>query len=87
MGCPYLQFAAGLFDKEIKQGKTLVCGHWHTRDFHTFFKTKGSKNDQIYFSKKLIGLDGRTASTLNVNVLVIKDNKCFDKYGKELING
>jgi hypothetical protein len=35
----------------------------------------------------LIGLDGRTAATLNVNVLVIDGNKCFDKFGKELTNG
>jgi hypothetical protein len=28
-----------------------------------------------------------TAGTLNVNVLVIDGDKCFDKFGKELTNG
>ena len=77
---------AGFFNKEIQKGKVLVCGHWHTRDFHAFFK-KGQTSDNIYFSENLIALDGRTAATLNINVLVIDDNKCFDKFGKELTNG
>ncbi|MBO5424020.1 MAG: metallophosphoesterase [Lachnospiraceae bacterium] len=86
-GCPYLQFAVGLFETEIQKGKVLVCGHWHTRDFHSYFSGKGRDNNQLYFSENLIGLDGCTAGTLNTNVLVIKDNKCFDKFGKELTNG
>ena len=83
-GCPYLQFDAGLFNKEIQNGKVLVCGHWHTRDFHMYFADKGRINDQLYFSKNLIALDGRTAGTLNINVLVIDGENCYDKFGNKL---
>lgn len=82
-GCPHLQFEAGLFDEEIKNNKVLVCGHWSTKDMHEHFN-KDHMNHSIYNNKNLIGLDACTALSKNINVLVIEDNKCFDKFNHEL---
>ena len=84
--CPYRPFLAGLFDEEIKQGKILVCGHWHTSDFYNelLYKDNPEKqldirtNNPIFKSDKypnLIGIDGCTALTHKVNVLVIEETE------------
>lgn len=82
-GCPYKLYQNGCFNSELKNGKILVCGHWHTSSFF---------NDLIYFNEPekqldvkkdnpifhlelypgLIGLDTCTALTKKVNILVIK---------------
>lgn len=90
-GAPHRKFFYGLFAED----KTLVVGHWHTGDFFEYLK-----NDTryaydvapIYFSKRLIGLDGGCYTANHgisyihpQNVLVIdEDWKCYDKYGKLL---
>jgi hypothetical protein len=72
-GCPYNKFKDGLFDEEIKKGKVLVCGHWHTSDFYAKVNNDYTKYDcPIYYSDNLIALDACTASTYRVNVLVIE---------------
>lgn len=84
-GCPYKQFRAGLFNHEIENNKTLVCGHWHAPDFHNVFKTSGRFSDyDIYFGDNLIALDACTALTYQTNVLVIDENNCYDQYGIRL---
>ena len=91
-GCPFIQFDMGLFDEEIKQGKVLVCGHWYACDFHHRYESRydsvniniKERNNDIYFGKNLIAIDGCTAATHKVNVLVLKDGKCFDQYNQEL---
>lgn len=84
-GCPYKLLEAGLFDTELEKGKTLVCGHWRTRDAHERYGTHGGKDrNDMYFSKNLIMLDASTPSSFKVNVLVIDGEDLFDQYGNKL---
>lgn len=80
-GCPYEQYLLGLFDKEEINDKTLICGHWHCSDFHQklgFIEDFEKENYDIFYSKPLIAIDGCTALSHQVNVLVIdEDNKCY----------
>lgn len=86
-GCPWKQFNRGLFDSEAKDGKVLVCGHWHAEDFHRVYEHE-YHNYNLYFGTNLIALDAMTPVSQQVNVLKITpDKRCFDQYGKELING
>lgn len=79
-GCSWKQFKAGYFKEE---GKTLVCGHWHASDFHKEFE--GRENDYtIYRGESLIAIDGCTALTNRVNVLVINGDRLSDQYGRNL---
>lgn len=71
-GCPYKLFEAGLFDKEIKKGKTLVCGHWHAADFHRFFEGPEAATNNIFKGDHLIALDACTALSGQLNVLKIE---------------
>ena len=85
-GCPWRQYKAGLFNNEIKNNRILVCGHWHTSDFHKVFENDVSNNFNIYYGKNLIALDACTALSRDVNVLIIDQaQKCYDKYGNRLI--
>lgn len=82
-GCPwslYLEY----FEPEIKNGKTLVCGHWHTSDFwnHLDFKKNPelqldtAGENPLYKSEKypnIIGLDACTVLSHRINVLVLDD--------------
>lgn len=83
-GCPwslYLEY----FEPEIKNGKTLVCGHWHASDFwnHLDLKDKAVAakldiygDNPMYKSDKypnLIGLDACTVVSHRVNVLVLDE--------------
>ena len=81
-GCPWQYEKSGL----NKTGKTIVCGHWHTSDFfnHLLYENEKSKHldvrvsNPIFKSDKypgLIGLDGCTAATLKVNVLILKEEE------------
>lgn len=96
-GCPWQLFRDGLFDEEIKSGKVLVCGHWHTFDFYNHLKNIYNKEyeGKLYYSKNLIGLDGGVfynyfASSYNnfihpQNVLIIDENfDCIDRFGDKL---
>lgn len=75
-GCPYAKFDAGLFEEEAKQGKVLVCGHWHASDFHTRYERAIWRDDSIYFGQHLIALDTCTIVSKQVNVLVIENGAC-----------
>ena len=84
-GCPWRQYLDGLFDEEIKKGKTLVCGHWHTSDFYNNLDGRNNpdfvhetRDCPIYRSERylgLIGLDACTALSGRVNVLVLSENE------------
>ena len=85
-GCPYKLFKAGLFDEEIKKGKILVCGHWHSSDFynHLIYSNQREKwldirsSNPIFKSEQypnLIGIDACTALTHQINVLIINENE------------
>ena len=89
-GCPFERMESGLFAKELRKGKVLVCGHWHTNDFYKHLKNfRGYRND-IYFSEHLIGVDGGVTCNDEgemfhpQNVLVIKDGVCYGKKGMRL---
>ena len=82
-GCPYKLYLHGCFDPELKKGKILVCGHWHTSSFYNELLYKNDKTKQLDVKKEnpifisemfpgLIGLDTCTALTKKVNVLVIQ---------------
>ena len=84
--CPYRLYKAGLFSEEEKNGKVLVCGHWHTSDFYNellYFNEPSKqldihKDNPIFKSEKypgLIGIDACTALTKRVNVLVINEDE------------
>ena len=45
-GCPYRQFDYGLFKSEADKGKTLICGHWHCKDFSSHYLTSNKKLKQ-----------------------------------------
>lgn len=78
-GCPYDMYLKGYFDKEKEKGKTLVCGHWHTKDFWNTLEGKcyDSFTNPIFKSDKynIIGLDACTALTHKVNVLVLNEDE------------
>jgi len=87
--CPWELYRNGLFNDEEKNGKTLVCGHWHTADFYKYLKNDDTPTTNIYFSKGIIGLDGGVTNNnyeliYECNVLVIKDGVCYNKYGEQL---
>lgn len=82
-GCPYKFYLNGCFEPELKKGKILVCGHWHTSDFYNQLLYKSDKTKQLDVKKEnpifksklfpgLIGLDTCTAFTKKVNILVIE---------------
>lgn len=86
-GCPWKQYDAGLFDEEKKKDKVLVCGHWHTYDFYKHLDhddTLMRYESPIYAGSNIIGLDACTAYNDNVNVLVIDNDRLYDKFGKEI---
>lgn len=90
-GCPWRLFKTGLFNKEIKDGKVLVCGHWHSYGFREAITGKQYNNAPydvdnfgIFYSDHLIALDATTVFSGTVNVMVIEDGKCYDVNHKEL---
>lgn len=81
-GCPYRQYDAGLFDPEIANGKTLVCGHWHTFDFRNHYEHRmydeydiryDPSVNAIYRHGNIIALDACTVLSNTVNVLRIEE--------------
>ena len=55
----------------IEPGKIIVCGHWNTLEYHLKFNRKMS--NEIFYGNGVIAIDGSTAGTGLVNVLVIED--------------
>lgn len=90
-GCPWKQYKAGLFNCEEQEGKILVCGHWHVSDFWENLKGIFDHNNELYYSKHFIGLDGGVSFkyTDNLqrvlfhkqNVLVIDGDKLYNQEG------
>lgn len=100
-GCPWSQYKNGLFKEK---NKTLICGHWHTSDFYEHLDENYLYSNDIgpiYYSKKLIGIDGGCMYHWSVkdghwskelyhpqNVLVIDEqNICYDKFKNVLKEG
>jgi len=81
--CPWKMYKAGLFEEEEKKGKILICGHWHTSDFFYHldnmlgYQNRPELSYNIYMSKGIIAIDGCTALTKNVNVLVINEDGTY----------
>ena len=83
-GCPWEQFKKGFFKTETDNDKILISGHWTTSDYHYVFE--GKSNDySIYCGNGLIGLDGCTALTNNVNILKVTPEGYFDKSDTKLM--
>lgn len=87
-GCPYKEFIDGLFAPEIKNGKTLVCGHWHSFGFKEYLEGRHFERDtidfSIFYSKYLIALDTCTALSNKINVMIIDNDICYDENMNEL---
>lgn len=84
-GCPYVFMDAGFFPEEGE--KTLICGHYRADAFHAHYEPETSKSGDfsIYYSKKIIAIDGTVAYSKRANVLVIDENgDCYDQDGKKL---
>lgn len=76
-GCPWERYKSGLFDEEIKKGKVLVCGHWHSYDFRIHldgvkYDTKDDIDFSTYVSDHLIALDACTVVSNQVNVFTFE---------------
>lgn len=70
-GCPYEQLDEGLFKEE---NKTLICGHWHSSEFHKHYENK--ENDySTYYGKNIIAIDGCTVLSKKVNCIIIEESK------------
>lgn len=64
------------FDCTVKgifeSNKIIVCGHWHSSAWHEFYEgTKPFVNNDIYIGENVIAVDGCTALSKKVNVLVL----------------
>lgn len=59
--------------------KTIVCGHWHTSAAHLLLHNEGTEwgKDAIFepfYDEGIIMLDGCTAYTKKVNMIVLEEN-------------
>lgn len=62
----------------IEEGKTILCGHWHASYGHSVYEGKGEEfgeNSDFtpYYGDGIIAIDGCTAYSKTVNVVVIED--------------
>ena len=94
-GCPYHEVEDGYFDEEKKNGKILVCGHWHASDFHQRYERPELWCDiyhmprpmfEIFYGQDMIALDACTVLSGMCNVLVINDSdmSIYDQHGNTL---
>ncbi len=63
-----------------QEGKTIVCGHWHTSYGHAKYLNKGNEFGpdacfEPYRNTGIIAIDGCTAYSGIVNVVVIEDRE------------
>jgi len=79
-GCPITEFCMGLFDFEKKNNKVLVCGHWDVSDFHISLDSFKWTKYTPYISEHLIGIDGHTGESTQLNVLVIDEDDTIKTY-------
>ena len=83
-GCPYKMYDDGLFLTEMSFGKRLICGHWHSADFHTHYEGAEEWSDYSpYCGEHLIAIDACTAQSHLVNVVVIDDSDMSISYQNE----
>lgn len=74
---PGEEYKKGLFDNEVKNGKVLVCGHFHASIVATqVTKRNHTSNKAFTDNRGIIALDTCTARTKKVNVMVYDD---YDK--------
>lgn len=64
--------------RTCEEEKTVVCGHWHASYGHAKFEGKGSEFDEDadfspYYAPGIIAIDGCTARSGQVNILVLED--------------
>lgn len=64
----------------MEEGKTIVCGHFHTSYGHSKFEGKGDefgKNADFspYSAKGVLAIDACTAFSKRVNVVIIEDEE------------
>ena len=62
----------------LEQGKTIVCGHWHTSFGHSVYEKKGEAfgadaDFSPYYAEGIIAIDACTAYSGKINCLVIED--------------
>jgi hypothetical protein len=70
------QFYLGQFKPETDKGKKLVCGHIHANNVRRMLgelKSKDEEDDSAFDRDGLIVLDGNTANSGVVNVLVLEN--------------
>lgn len=88
-GCPWQLIIQGLNQTD----KAIVCGHWHASDFHEnlaedpILQEDGvdpRNENEIYFGTDIIAIDACTAYSGFCNVLVIKEDHCFDQFNNPL---
>ena len=61
-----------------EQGKTIVCGHWHTSFGHSKYENKGEEfakkaDYSPYYANGIIAIDACTMISNKVNCIVIED--------------
>lgn len=94
-GCPWRLYRDGYFENEEKNGKILVCGHWHVSDFyHNLANDYNSSYDtKIFKLKGIIAIDcGLVRNIFDFdefyhpqNILVINENnELFDQDGNRI---
>ncbi|MBR2646955.1 MAG: hypothetical protein IKD47_05315, partial [Clostridia bacterium] len=64
--------------KVTEQGKTIVCGHWHTSFGHSKYEGRGSEFEKDsdfspYSEGGILAIDACTAYSQKVNCIVIED--------------
>ena len=62
----------------VEPNKKIVCGHWHASFGHCAYEKKGSEFGKTadftpYYGNGVIAIDGCTAHTGKVNVLIVED--------------
>ncbi len=66
--------------RTVRDEKTVVCGHWHTSYGHARYENRGSEFGEgadfsPYFAPGIIAVDGCTAYSGQVNVVVLEENE------------
>ena len=64
----------------VRDDKTVVCGHWHASYGHARFENRGSEFGEDadfspYMAPGIIAVDGCTAYSGRVNVVVLEENE------------
>jgi len=70
---PIFNYKMGIYDNLINKGYTLVVGHYFANLFHEEFDNEFD-NDNTYFGKGIIALDGSSYTSNHINIFVIDKN-------------